>query len=181
MSAAFFPLACTVSLAKPHIAFPVAATNISRKGVMAALALFAASLALRPCWPLEWIPQLHGYQHFVPILVIPGQLLVLALWRWRDRDAWLLLLAATLPQRWFYDSFTLWLIPKTRRTILATVACSWIAGIWRWNHLPDSFAEVGRWTVLCIYLPMLVVVVRRAWLRESIKDALSPSTAQTAP
>jgi hypothetical protein len=38
-------------------------------------------------------------------------------------------LLCILPQRWFYDSFLLWLIPKTRRSILATVACSWMVGL----------------------------------------------------
>jgi len=38
---------------------------------------------------------------------------------------------------------------------------SWGAGIWRWYHIPHSFTEVGRWTVLFIYLPMLAVVLLR--------------------
>jgi len=92
---------------------------------------------------------------------LPGPLLALALWRHRDRDAHLLLLAALMPQRWFFDAFILWLIPKTRREILLTAFVSWGAGIWRWYHIPHSFAEVGRWTVVFLYLPMLVVVLAR--------------------
>ena len=37
------------------------------------------------------------------------------------------------------------------------------AGIWRWYHFPHSYAEVGRWTVDFMYLPMLAIVLARAW------------------
>ena len=162
MSAGLFPLAFAFCVAKPQIGAPIGLTHLSRKGLIAGAALLVASFVLRPRWPLEWIPQLHGYQHFVPLLVVPGPLLALALWRWRDRDAWLLFLSSILPQRWFYDSFILWLIPKTRRSILGTVACSWAVGLWRWYHLPHSMQQVGRWSVLGFYVPMLVVVLLRA-------------------
>jgi hypothetical protein len=162
MCGAFFPPALAFCVAKPQIGTPVALTHLSRKGVKAAAFLLLVSFALRPRWPLEWIPQLHGYQHFVPLLVLPGPLLALALWRWRDRDVLLLLLACVLPQRWFYDSFILWLIPKTRRGILATVACSWAVGLWRWYHIPHTLQQVGLWCVLGFYVPMLVVVLVRA-------------------
>jgi hypothetical protein len=170
MCAAFFPPAFAFCVAKPQIGAPVVLTHFSRNGVLAGAAMLAASFALRPRWPLEWIPQLYGYQHFVPLLVLPGPLLALALWRWRDRDAGLLFLAGVLPQRWFYDSFLLWLIPKTRRSILATVACSWVVGLWRWYHIPRTWHQVGLWCVLGFYVPMLTVVLLRA-RHESTRDA----------
>ncbi len=70
------------------------------------------------------------------ILIFPGPLLLLALLRYRDRDAWLLLLAAIMPQRWFFDSFTLWLIPKSRREILLTAFLSW--GSWHLALVPPT-------------------------------------------
>jgi len=161
MCGAFFPLAFAFCIAKPQTGTPIALTHLSRPGLMAAAAVLLASFVFRPQWPLEWIPQARGYRYFVPLLVVPGPLLSLALWRWRDRDARLLLLACVLPQRWFYDSFILWLIPKTRRSILATVACSWVAGIWRWYQTPYSMHQVGLWCVLGSYVPMLVVVLFR--------------------
>jgi hypothetical protein len=162
MSAAFFPLALAFCLIKPQIGAPVGITHLSPKGVIAAAIVLLASLLLRPRWPLEWLAQLHGYQHFIPLLVFPGPVLALSLFRWRRRDALFLLLAAIVPQRWFYDAFILWLIPKTRRGILFTVACSWCVGVWRWYHVPASMAEVGRWSVLGLYLPMLLVVLTGA-------------------
>ena len=106
------------------------------------------SLAVMPTWPLLWWRQTGNYQHFFPLLVLPGPLLALALLRYRDRDSQLLFLSALMPQRWFFDSFTLWLIPQSRREIVWTVFFSWGAGIWRWYHIPHSFTEVGRWTVM---------------------------------
>ncbi len=161
MCSAFFPLALAFCVAKPQIGAPVALTRLSRPGVAAASFLLILSFALRPRWLMEWIPQLYAYKHFVPLLVVPGPLLALALYRWRDRDARLLLLACVLPQRWFYDSFILWLIPKTRRGIVATVACSWAVGLWRWYHFPQTMHQVGLWCVLGFYIPMLIVVLVR--------------------
>jgi hypothetical protein len=161
-ASAFFPLLLPVSLVKPQVGAPVALTYLTKRGVIACAVLLAASLIVMPRWPLLWIGQFGNYEHFFPLLVMPGPLLALALWRYRDKGAVLLVLSAVMPQRWFFDSFTLWLIPKSRREILFTVFCSWGAGIMRWYHTPHTFIEVGRWTVVFLYLPMLVVVLARA-------------------
>jgi hypothetical protein len=158
---AFFPLLLPVTMAKPQIGLPVFLTHTSRRGVLACVALGALSLVLMPKWPLLWLGQLGNYQHFIPLLVLPGPLLLLALLRYRDRDAILLLLSALMPQRWFFDSFILWLIPKSRREILATIFFSWGVGIWRWCYVPHSMQQVGRWSILGFYIPMLVVVLLR--------------------
>jgi hypothetical protein len=158
---AFFPLLLPVTMAKPQVGLPVLLTRISRRGLAACLVVGLASLILMPTWPLAWLRQTGNYQHFIPLLVLPGPLLLLALIRYRNRDALFLLLSALMPQRWFFDSFILWLIPQSRREILWTVFFSWGAGIWRWYHIPHSFAEVGRWTVIFLYLPMLVMILLR--------------------
>jgi len=160
-ASAFFPLLLPAALIKPQLGLPVALTHLTRRGVVACAAVLAVSLIIFPRWPLAWIGSVHDYVRFVPILLFPGPLLVLALLRYRERDAQLLLLMSLMPQRWFYDPLILWLIPKTRREILGTAAFSWILGIWRWHHYPHGHVEVGRWIVLFIYLPMLVTVLRR--------------------
>jgi hypothetical protein len=160
-ASALFPLLLPFTMAKPQVGLPVFLTRLSWRGLVACLVIALLTLAVLPNWPWLWLRQAGNYEHFIPLLVLPGPLLVLAIFRYRERDAWLLLLAALMPQRWFFDSFTLWLIPQTRRQIVWTAFFSWGAGIWRWYHMPHSFAEVGRWTVLCIYLPMLVVVLFR--------------------
>lgn len=161
MASAFFPFLLPATLAKPQIGLPVALTYLTRRGVLAGISVLLLSLAIMPRWPLLWIANAGQYERFIPFLIFPGFLLALALVRYRDRDAWLLLLMGIMPQRWFYDTFVLWLIPKTRRAIVWTVFFSWMPGIWRWYHFPHSYAEVGRWTVCFIYLPMLAVVLGR--------------------
>ena len=165
-ASAFFPLLLPVTMAKPQIGLPVFLTHASRRGVVACVLLGILSLIIMPAWPLRWLAQFGHYEHFIPLLVLPGPLLLLALAQYRDRDAIFLLLAALMPQRWFFDSFILWLIPKSRREIVWTVFFSWGVGIWRWYHVPHSFTQVGRWTVLFIYLPMLVVVLSRNHKRQ---------------
>ncbi len=167
-ASAFFPSLLPATLTKPQIGLPVFFTRASRRGIVACFIVGALSLAVMPRWPLLWIAQMGHYEHFVPLLVLPGPLLLLALLRYRDRDAILLFLAACMPQRWFFDSFILWLIPKSRREILATVFLSWGAGIWRWFHVPHTFNEVGRWAVIFLYLPMLAVVLSRRYRNRSL-------------
>jgi hypothetical protein len=157
----FFPLLLPLTMAKPQIGLPVFLTRLSLRGLLGCVAVGLVSLAVLPSWPWLWLRQTGNYEHFIPLLVLPGPLLALALLRYRDRDAWLLFLAALMPQRWFFDSFTLWLIPQSRREIVWTVFFSWGAGMWRWYHVPHSFTEVGRWTVIFLYLPMLIVVLWR--------------------
>ncbi len=159
-ASAFFPLLLPLTLAKPQVGLPVLLTRPSRRGWAASVLVGLASVILMPGWPRLWLRQMGGYEHFFPLLVLPGPLLLLALLRYRDRDARLLFLSAILPQRWFFDSFTLWLIPQSRREVVWTVFFSWGAGIWRWYHIPHSTTEVGRWTVIFFYLPMLAVVLR---------------------
>lgn len=160
-ASAFFPLLLPATMMKPQVGLPVFLTRLSRRGVLACVLVAALSLAVLPRWPLLWLGQAHYYEHFIPLFVFPGPLLLLALWRYRDRGTWLLLLSAMMPQRWFFDSLTLWLIPKSRREILLPACFSWGAGIWRWYHQPANFTEVGRASVFFFYLPMLIVLLLR--------------------
>ncbi|MFZ0774192.1 MAG: hypothetical protein WCA49_00360 [Candidatus Sulfotelmatobacter sp.] len=176
-ASAFFPILLPATMMKPQVGLPVFLTRLTRRGVLACVLLAGLSLGVLPQWPRLWLGQAHNYEHFIPLLVFPGPLLLLALLRYRDRDAWLLLLAALMPQRWFFDSFTLWLIPRSRREILPTALLSWGAGIWRWYHLPASFTEVGRLAVIFLYLPMLAVVL----LRSSSAPAAPPESATVSP
>ena len=160
-AAAFFPYLLPLTMAKPQVGLPVFITRFSLRGCLLCVFVAGISLVAVPGWPLLWLGQAHNYQRFVALMVLPGPLILLALLRYRDRDAMLLLVTSCMPQRWFFDAFILWLIPKSRREILITVFFSWCAGIWRWYHPPRSFNEVGRWMVLSIYLPMLVVVLSR--------------------
>lgn len=171
-ASAFFPLLLPATMAKPQIGLPVFLTRLSRRGLLACAVVALLSIVLMPNWPWLWLRQAGNYEHFIPILVLPGPLLVLALLQYRDRDAQLLFLSALMPQRWFFDGFILWLIPRSRREIVWTVFFSWGAGIWRWYYTPHSFITVGRCTVILLYLPMLaVVLLREARRKVSMRDS----------
>src|SRR5271169_2660281 len=117
-ASAFFPLLLPVTMAKPQVGLPVFLTRLSSRGVVACTVVAIASLLVMPRWPFLWLKQAGNYQHFIPILVFPGPLLLLALLRYRNRDALFLFFSGLMPQRWFFDSFTLWLIPRSRREII---------------------------------------------------------------
>jgi len=161
MASCFFPLLLPATMAKPQIGLPVALTNLTWRGLLLSFVVLLLSLLWLPQWPFYWLVNTHHYSRFIPMFVLPGPLLALALVKYRDRDARLLLLMGIMPQRWFYDAFVLWLIPKTRREIVWTVGLSWIPGIWRWYHIPHSFTEVGRWAVIFMYLPILAIILQR--------------------
>ena len=171
MAAAFFPVLIVTVLAKPQNAIPVAITHLSWRGVVASLALLTISLVLMPNWPRLWLGQTSYYQHFVPMLVFPGPVLLLALASRRDPDTALLLTAALMPQRWFYDAFILWLIPRTRKEILATVFLSWVPALLRWHRAPSGMLEIGQWAVLWLYLPMLFVLLLRMSARSRVSGS----------
>lgn len=172
MAMAFFPVLIVTVLVKPQNAIPVAISHITWRGVVACLILLAASLLAMPGWPRHWLGQTSYYEHFVPFLVFPGPVLCLAMVRREDPDMALLLIAALMPQRWFYDTFILWLIPKTRQEILATAFLSWVPALLRWYSTPRSMTQVGQWAVLWIYLPMLFVLLLRLPPPGAPKDGL---------
>jgi hypothetical protein len=161
IASAFFPLLLPATLAKPQLGIPVAFTSLTKRGLLACLAVVALTFLVMPRWPWYWIAHFYKYERFIPLLVLPGPLLALALLRYRERDARLLFLMAAVPQRWLYDPLILWLIPKSRRELVYTVGLSWLAGIWRWYNHPHTFTQIGRVIVLSMYLPMLVVVLLR--------------------
>lgn len=176
-ASAFFPLLLPVTMAKPQVGLPVFLTRLSVRGTIACAVVGIVSFALLPSWPMLWLRQgAPNYAHFFPLLTFPGPLLFLALLRYRERDALLLLASAAMPQRWFFDSFILWLIPRSRREIVWTVFFSWGAGIWRWYHFPHSLTEVGRWTVIFLYLPMLVVVLSRKVGSDPLQKTTLPAS-----
>ena len=166
MAAGFFPLLFPVILAKPHIGLVIFFNYLTRLGFWLCVMLGILSLSLMPDWPWRWLSQTGEFQNFFPVLLLPGPLLLLALLDHKRRDARLLLMAALIPQRWFYDNFILWLIPKSTREILLTCVISWSIGVWRWSiGVPDNITQVGRMSVLFVYLPMLGIILWRWGMR----------------
>jgi hypothetical protein len=143
-----------VALAKPNVGIPILLTFSSRRGALACAAVLLASLLVLPSWPLDWFHNLGHHLNVIPVLVFPGPLLLLALLRWRDQSARLLLLMALMPQRFLYDQVALWLLPRTLRESLALSIFSWCA-LWTALALPGA-----AWGITFIYLPALAIVLR---------------------
>ncbi len=169
-AAALLPPLLPAVLAKPQIGLPVLLTKSTWRGLLGCIVVIALSFLLLPSWLWQWVGNFPLYARFIPLLVLPGPLLALALLRYRSIDARLLFLMAAVPQRWFYDMLILWLIPKSWREMSTTILISWAAGIWRWYYVPRDFTQVGRCAVLVFYLPMLAVVLFR---KKTSDEALS--------
>lgn len=184
----FFPLLAPLVLAKPNIALPLVLTSRLRwRAVAIGAAVLAASLALDPAWPWQWLRQTSQYQGWKPpLLSLPfGPLILASLWRWRDRRAWLILSLAAMPQRVFYDQLALLLVAKSERQMFPLVCSSWVSFVVLW--LSPNMAQMPGgwqlWVVLGHYLPAVAVLLwpnAQAWMRARMTQARN-TTLPTSP
>jgi hypothetical protein len=150
---------------KPQLALPfVAIQRPSRTGILLAGLLLIVSLVLYPMWPLDWLKNLHlqNYIGFPPLFILPlGPLILLALIRYRDKRAWLLVLLAAMPQRMVYDQLGVLLVAENLKQQIFLILCSWISlpallyynG---WKNMPWGWQT---WILIESYLPALIVVL----------------------
>ena len=140
----------------------------SRVPLIGGLVLVLASLAARPSWPREWMATLANTGHMVlPIAHAGGPLLLLALLRWRRPEARLLLALACVPQTaLLYEMVPLMLIPATLGESALFIALSyvvfgWWAGLRPYPTVADSVIASVHILVPLLYLPCLIMVLRR--------------------
>jgi hypothetical protein len=166
MAMAFYPGLLALLLVKPQGGLPLAlTTGRTRAGYVVAGVTLAASLIIMPAWPLRWLAQLRAYEGIVPLLVLPGPLILLALLAWRQPAARLLLLMAAVPQRMFYDQFVLWLIPDTLRELLFLNFAAWLG----WGLRTYLHADWRPWVIVGFYFPALALVLyRRVARRDTV-------------
>ena len=136
---------------KPQIGIVCAIASRKWSALWSAILIGLASLAVRPQWPIEFWKQAQTFPHFSPILFSFGPVMLLVAYWWKDRDVQLLLLMAIAPQRFFYDAFVLWLIPKSTKEILFVSTCSWFGfAIW-YDSLPlANYHQVWMWSYCLI-------------------------------
>jgi hypothetical protein len=158
----FIPSLMPLLLIKPQIVFPVLATSrISRRGIWLTVLILAISLAIYPSWPLAWLSQIRTYTGTPPLFSLPlGPVILLALFKYKDRRAWLLLLMGIMPQRVIYDQLPLLLISTNGIEMLIQVVCSWFSlpvliSAGGWNFMPINWQF---WIVLTMYIPALVIL-----------------------
>lgn len=151
VAAAFYPHLLPVTLAKPHIGIAAAVFKRPTKiGVLLSVSLVAATLIIDPAWPVKWIGSITHYQGTIPVLYPFGFILLLALLRWKEPGARLILLSALLPKRDIYDYLLLWCIPDKRKAMLITSLLSWFA--WPLMNYSQSAA------LLFYFIPLVVLL-----------------------
>jgi hypothetical protein len=172
-----FLLSCKPTIgAALWLAYPSAAAFIS------GLAFLILSLAIAPSWPWGWLATLNEVPHVTPPLAYAGgPLLLLALLRWRRPEARLLAALACTPQTlMFYETLPLFLVPRTNLQGLTLALGSWVALVASYafsavqvdpvaRYLEER-AVMGRWIVWAMYLPCLVMILRRPNLAEAPDD-----------
>ena len=164
--AALVPGAGFLMACKPTIGIACFCYRPTWRGCVSGVVIMAISLALMPSWPREWLSNLSWVQRHPPALLTPGGfLLALAVLRWRQREARLLLALACVPQLLFFaDQLPLFLVCRTRReaTLFTTVGAV-VAAIWVTRHFMRYAAVqlTGPYVMLACYLPALWIVMRR--------------------
>jgi hypothetical protein len=176
-AAVFYPPLAFLLVVKPQAALPVAMALREKRGLWIAAfvagALVIASLVLLPDWPRQWLGillQRQNHEKYLsPLVASGGIVLLLALLRWRRREAWLLLGMAVLPQsQSFYFLLPLFTIPANLSESLILLFASTL-GIYLGGLLmPPGIegSEFYRWSinvaVFSTYIPCLIMVLRRA-------------------
>lgn len=163
------PLAGGLAVMKPNLGLALFAWCPRWRTVIYGGALLAGSVLVAPEWPRWWLASIrHSPNYHPPILLFGGVVVLLALLRWRDPGARLLVAMAVIPHAlFFYDDLTLWLIPRTHRETMLLTWCSWLAyGGWfatSYDVTAQAFdiRRMGPWILWCLYVPCLVMILRR--------------------
>ena len=166
-AALFAPALAFLGAAKPNIGIAIVAASASWR-TAAAMVMFAAlTLVIRPSWPAEWFAVIQtSTWHFSPLTIPGGALTLLALVRWRRPEARLLATLGMLPQSPFvYEVMPLFLVPRSRPEFYVLVIGSDIAlgvyAFFRGTPTAEFLRINGLALVVCMYLPALVMVLRR--------------------
>jgi hypothetical protein len=164
MASVYLPALLPVMLAKPNLgSLAFFASGPTLKRVVGLLAPLVVSLILFPFWPQGWLNSLaYNTSHYSPIRVLPlGPVLLLAVLRWREQGARILLLAAFVPQLlFFYDQLFLWLIPRSWRSGLFMLTAGWLGEIGRFTLTDGGVASAQTWVTAATFIPALLIVLR---------------------
>jgi len=181
-----------LTIAKPNLALPLLVYRWSRGESLRWAAIVAAILCfitfiISPAWPLNWLSVVRNNpassQYRIPVLMLTGAPIALALLRWRRGDARLLFVLGCVPQNaFFYDQLPLLLIPKNRLELIAATLVSQAALYAASLNAPMASPEVWSrhfepFMLVGMYLPALISVLRRP---NETTVALSGRTSGTA-
>lgn len=156
--------------AKPTLGLICAPLAFSRRWLVPVVAVWTGLLAVSwlalPEWFASWRQAISAAPHILPLIAAPGgELLLLAVLRWRRPEAIMLLMYAVVPHtRVPYEAVPVMLVAKTRVEWLVLCLGSTIAyGVQALNpwYVNDRFTRIAGLVVACIYFPAIVIVLRR--------------------
>ncbi|MCS6839598.1 MAG: hypothetical protein RMJ54_12590 [Roseiflexaceae bacterium] len=163
-----FSLLSPLSVVKPPLAMAAVAVQPSiRKAILVLIGMIIICVVTIPIlqsWPFDWLENIvrPRYRRLVVIWTIPGFLLCIALIRWKDPAARLLLALACFPQYPdFYDHVALGLIPNTRKRGLIFAGISWILFIF------SRLTGQRMWSVVALYLVALVFLMMKPAIQQT--------------
>ena len=158
---------------KPNMGLALWLSRPSRNAVIGGSVVLLVSLAVLPSWPLDWFTALQDRnEHLQPPVLRPfGWLLLLAAFRWRTPEGRLLVALTLIPQTSLpYELVALALIPGNAVEMIIFAVGSWVAYAARvgvfWEMSITSLTPLvaAIWPIqfVCVYLPMLYLVLRRS-------------------
>ena len=168
----YLPWLAFIAAAKPQNAAPPVGSSTDRRTYLSALigggVLLLLSFLMLPSWLRDWWGLLGSTDNFIPPLMrFGGPLILVVLLRWRRPEAWLILIAACMPQTWPpYNGLILFTVARTYRefSLLSIVSsASWIVFAWFAEGLSDAQERVWMSGILNLfgYLPAALMVIRR--------------------
>lgn len=147
-----------LTLLKPQHGLPVFLTNFTWKRAAATAVFLGLTFMIDPTWPFKWWSVSRHYDGLIPLLVLPlGPLMLLALFRWREKEARYLFLMACVPQRLLYDTTTLLLLPKNLRQMLFMCILSWIPAIAWMTEIAPWPEDTVHFTLAFLMVPLLAM------------------------
>lgn len=172
-SAVFIPAVALIAVAKPQSSAAIVGSTPNKLTVIASIVgaavLLAFAFAMMPGWFGEWRQMIRTTSYFVPPIARTGGIAIaLVLLRWRRNDAWLIFLAACLPQTWYpYNGLLLLVVAETYREACALSLFS--SAVWMMVYLflpgemrSDETRELwGTLLVVSSYLPATLLILRR--------------------
>jgi hypothetical protein len=169
-AAALVPALGFLLMAKPPIGLALFLLRPTKLAAITCVALIAVSLLVMPSWPTDWWNStMRIRSHFnAPILVPGGQLLALALLRWKRAEARFLFVLSCVPHSLLpYEGVLLFLVVATLWEGLALAALSWGVLLLKASlggELRSGDARLELFATLMValmYLPALIMVLRR--------------------
>jgi hypothetical protein len=176
-AATLVPAAGFLLATKPNLGVAAFAYRPTWRGAAGVAIILLVSIAMNTAWPREWLANIHSVRsHPSPIQVPFGWLLLLALMRWRQPEARLLIAMACIPQLLFFsDQLLLGLVTRTKNEAELFAGCGLAASlVWLIRagaNNPNLTGLAAPYVMLGCYLPALIIVLRRpnegtvpAWL-----------------